>query len=211
MATGILIADDHTVVRSGVRRILEDHPTWSVVAEAADGKEAITKAIATKPDIAILDHSLPLIDGIEVTRQIRLRMPSIEVLIFTMHDNDNLLRDMVKAGARGYVLKSDAQEHLIAAVQSLAARRPYFVRPTYDGLLNTLRTDGRQFDQSLTSRERTILRLVVEGHRNKQIAKTLNIGVKTVEMHRATILDKLGLNSTAALVRYAIRNKMIEA
>ena len=121
--TRILIADDHAVVRSGVRRILEDHPKWSVVAEAADGKEAIAKTIATKPDIAILDHSLPLIDGIEVTRQIRLRMPNIEILIFTMHDNEKLLRDMVKAGARGYVLKSDAQQHLISAVRALAEPR----------------------------------------------------------------------------------------
>ena len=106
--TRILIADDHAVVRTGVRRILEDHPKWSVVAEAADGKDAIAKAIATKPDVAILDYSLPLINGIEATRQIRLRVPSVEVLIFTMHDNENLLREMVQAGARGYVLKSDA-------------------------------------------------------------------------------------------------------
>jgi DNA-binding NarL/FixJ family response regulator len=103
--TRILIADDHAVVRSGVRHIIEGHPNWSVVAEAADGKDAVAKAVATEPDIAILDHSLPLIDGIEVTRQIRLRVPTVKVLIFTMHDNDNLLRDMVKAGARGYVLK----------------------------------------------------------------------------------------------------------
>jgi DNA-binding NarL/FixJ family response regulator len=211
VATRILIADDHAVVRSGVRRILEDDAKWSVVAEAADGREAITKAIATKPDIAILDYALPLIDGIEVARQIRLRMPSIEVLIFTMHDNANLLRNVVKAGARGYVLKSDAQQHLIAAVQALATHKPYFVRQTYEDLLKALRTDGRQFDQSLTSREQTILRLVAEGHRNKQIAKTLNIAPKTVELHRAAILRKLDLASSAALVRNAIRNKVIEA
>ena len=105
--TRILIADDHAVVRTGVRRTLEDHPNWSVVAEAADGKEAIAKAIATKPDVAIVDHSLPLISGIEVTRQIRLRVPSVEVLIFTMHDREELLRQSFNVGARGYVLKSD--------------------------------------------------------------------------------------------------------
>ena len=124
--TRILIADDHAVVRSGVRRILEDHPKWSVVAEAADGKDAIAKAIATKPDVAIVDYALPLISGIEVTRQIRLRVPSVEVLIFTMHDSDNLLRDLLEAGARGYVLKSDTGEHLISAVQALADHKPYF-------------------------------------------------------------------------------------
>ena len=209
--TRILIADDHAVVRSGVRRILEDHPNWSVVAEAADGKEAITKAIATKPDVAILDHSLPLIDGIEVTRQIRLRVPSIEVLIFTMHDNESLLRDMVQAGARGYVLKSDAQQHLISAVRSLAAHKPYFASQACEGVLETLRTDGRQFDQPLTGREHTIIRLVAEGHSNKQIANLLSISVKTVETHRASIMRKLGLGSMAALVRYAVRNKMTEA
>ena len=209
--TRILIADDHAVVRSGVRRILEDHPNWSVVAEAADGKEAITKAIATKPDVAILDHSLPLIDGIEVTRQIRQRVPSVEVLIFTMHDNENLLRDMVKAGARGYVLKSDAQQHLISAVRSLADHKPYFASQACEGVLETLRTDGRQFDQPLTSREHTIVRLVAEGHSNKQIANLLSISVKTVETHRASIMRKLGLASMAALVRYAVRNKLIEA
>ena len=191
--TRILIADDHAVVRTGVRRILEDHPNWSVVAEAADGKDAIAKAIATKPDVAIVDHSLPLIDGIEVTRQIRLRVPSVEVLIFTMHDNENLLRDMVKAGARGYVLKSDAEQHLISAVQSLAAHKPYFASQACEGLLETLRTDGRQFDQPLTSRERGIVQLVAEGHSNKQIANLLNISVKTVETHRASIMRKLGL------------------
>jgi DNA-binding NarL/FixJ family response regulator len=209
--TRILIADDHAVVRSGVRRILEEHSNWSVVAEAADGREAITKTIATKPDIAILDHSLPLIDGIEVTRQIRLHMPSIEVLIFTMHDNESLLRDMVNAGARGYVLKSDAQQHLISAVRSLADHKPYFVNQACEGLRETYLTDPRQLDQPLTSRERGIVHLVAEGLSNKQIANLLSISVKTVETHRASIMRKLGLNSMAALVRYAVRNNLTEA
>ena len=208
--TRILIADDHAVVRSGVRRIIEDQPGWSVVAEAADGKEAITKAIASKPDVAILDHSLPLIDGIEVTRQIRLRIPSIEVLIFTMHDNENLLRDMVKAGARGYVLKSDAQQHLISAVRSLADHKPYFASQVCDGVLETLRPDGRQLDQPLTGREHTIIRLVAEGHSNNQIAHILNISVKTVETHRASAMHKLKLRTTADLVRYAVRNGIVQ-
>jgi DNA-binding NarL/FixJ family response regulator len=208
--TRILIADDHEVVRTGVRRTLEDHPNWSVVAEAADGKDAIAKAIATKPDVAIVDHALPLISGIEVTRQIRLRVPSVEVLIFTMHDNDNLLRDLLEAGARGYVLKSDAEEHLISAVQALAARKPYFASQACEGLLKAFLTHAQQFDQPLTSRERGIVQLVAEGHSNKQIAQILNISVKTVEVHRASVLRKLDLTSSAALVRYAVRNKLIE-
>ncbi len=209
--TRILIADDHAVVRSGVRRILEGQRNWSVVAEAANGKEAIAEAIATNPDIAILDHSLPLIDGIEVTRQIRQRVPNVEVLIFTMYDNETLLRDMVKAGARGYVLKSDAQQHLISAVRSLADHKPYFASQVCEDVPETSRTDRRQFDQPLTGREQTIIRLVAEGHSNKQIAQLLNISVKTVETHRASIMRKLGLGSMAALVRYAVRNKLIDA
>ncbi len=209
--TRILIADDHAVVRTGVRRILEGQRNWSVVAEAADGKDAITKAMATNPDVAIVDHSLPLIDGIEVTRQIRLRMPTVEVLIFTMHDNETLLREMVEAGARGYVLKSDAGEHLISAVQSLAAHKPYFASHACEGLLETLRTDGGQFDQPLTGRERGIVHLVAEGNSNKQIANLLSISVKTVETHRASIMRKLGLGSMAALVRYAVRNNLVQA
>jgi DNA-binding NarL/FixJ family response regulator len=138
-------------------------------------------------------------------------VPSVEVLIFTMHDNERLLRDMVKAGARGYVLKSDAGQHLISAVQSLANHTPYFAGEACEGLLETLRTDGRQFDQTLTGREHTIIRLVAEGHSNKQIAQILNISVKTVETHRASIMRKLNLTSMAALVRYAVRNKLVEA
>ena len=138
----LLIADDHEVVRSGLRSIIEDHAGWSVVAEAADGKDAIAKAIATKPDVAILDHSLPLINGVQATRQIRLRVPSVEVLIFTMHDDENRLRDLLNAGARGYVLKSDAGDHLISAVQSLAAHKPYFTDSAIAALLENIPDQG---------------------------------------------------------------------
>lgn len=208
--TNILIADDHEVVRSGVRGIIEDHVGWSVVAEAADGKQAIDKSIATKPDVAILDYSLPLISGIEATRQIRMRVPSVEVLIFTMHDNEILMRDLFKAGARGYLLKSDAAQHLIAAVESLAAHRPFFTGKASEALLETFLTSTRQIDQILTGRERSVVQLVAEGHSNKQIANVLSISVKTVETHRASVMRKLDIGSTAALVRYAVRNKLIE-
>ena len=124
--TRILIADDHDVVRSGLTTILEAHPNWEVVAEAADGKEAILKAIETKPDVAVLDYSLPLVNGIEATRQIRARLPKTEVLIFTMHDNETLIEELLKAGARGYLLKTDARRDLIAAIEVSQIHKPFF-------------------------------------------------------------------------------------
>jgi DNA-binding NarL/FixJ family response regulator len=205
----LLIADDHDVVRSGLRKILENRDGWSVVAEAADGKQAIAKSISEMPDVAILDYSLPLINGIEATRQIRMRAPTVEVLIFTMHDNETLLRDLLRAGARGYLLKSDAERYLFAAVEALSAHKPFFTDRVSKTLLDTfLRTTSK--DDVLTHRERSIVQLVAEGHSNEAIAGVLNISVKTVETHRATIMRKLSLTSSAALVRYAIRNRLVE-
>ena len=133
----IMIADDHDVVRSGLRQILEDQPNWEVVAEASDGKDAILKAIQAKPDVAVLDYSLPLVNGLEVTRQIRARLPRTEVLIFTMHDNETLIQELLKAGARGYLLKSDARRHLIGAIKSLALHGPFFTAKVSEALLKT--------------------------------------------------------------------------
>ncbi len=209
--TRILIADDHDVVRTGVRRIIEDHPGWTVVAEAANGKDAIAQAITTTPDVAILDYRLPLIDGIEATRQIRRRVPSVEVLIFTMHDDEVLLRELLAAGARGYVLKSDAGQHLISAVQSLAVHKSFFTGRASELLLDTFLSRVKGIDRPLTDREQGIVKLIAEGHTNKEIAAVLGISIKTVETHRASLMRKLDLGSMAALVRYAVRNKMIEA
>ena len=133
--TRILIADDHEVVRAGLRRMLESQPSWEVVAEVADGKDAISKAVETKPDIAVLDYSLPLVNGIEATRQIRARLPKTEVLIFTMHDNETLIQDLLKAGARGYLLKTDANHHLINAIEALASHKPFFSAKISEALL----------------------------------------------------------------------------
>ena len=204
----LLIADDHDVVRAGLRTILE-HRGWSVIAEAADGKEAVLKSISDKPDIAILDYSLPLINGIEATRQIRLRAPSVEVLIFTMHDNETLVRESLQAGACGYLVKTDAERHLFSAVEALSGHRPFFTGKASEVLLDNFL--GSKKEHVLTPRERGIVQLVAEGHSNKQIATVLNISIKTVETHRATTMRKLDLTSTAALVRYAIRNKLVEA
>jgi DNA-binding NarL/FixJ family response regulator len=207
----ILIADDHEVVRSGLRRILAAQPNWEVVAEAADGKEAITKATDTKPDIAVLDYSLPRINGMEVTRQIRARLPRTEVLIFTMHDSEELIQELLKAGARGYLLKSDASRHLITAIESLALHKPFFTAKVSEQLLDTYLAQPEREGSALTSRERGVVQLIAEGHTNKQIANLLNISLKTVETHRSAIMRKLGLSSSASLVRYAIRNRLVEA
>lgn len=209
--TRILIADDHEVVRSGLRSILEAQPRWDVVAEAADGKDAIRKAIELKPDVAVLDYSLPLINGVEATRQIRARVPTVEVLIFTMHDNERMIYDLLKAGARGYLLKSDAKRFLLTAIESLAAHRPFFTAKVSETLLEAYLTKSVSAEGVLTSRERGVIQLIAEGHSNKQIANILNISVKTVETHRAAAMRKLNLSSAAALVRYAVRNKIIEA
>lgn len=209
--TRILIADDHDVVRWGLRRIIADHPGWSVVAEATNGKHAIAEAIATRPDVAILECKLPLIDGIEATRQIRRRVPSVEILVFTMHDDEKLLRELLAAGARGYVLKSDAPQHLISAIEALAEHTPFFTDRVAQVLLENFLTEAGEVKPMLTGREHSIVQLVAEGHTNKEIAAVFNISTKTVETHRATIMRKLDLTSMAALVRYAIRNNLVQA
>ena len=208
--TRILIADDHDVVRSGLRSILETHPDWEVVAEAADGKEAIAKAVETKPDVAVIDYALPLINGIEVTRQIRRRLPRTEILIFTMHDNEALIGEVLSAGARGFLLKSDAKRHLLEAIETLAAHKPFFSNKVSEFLLKSHLQRPSRSPSILTPREREIVQLIAEGHSNKQIAGILNLSLKTVETHRAHVMRKLNLSSAAELVRYAVRNKIVE-
>ena len=209
--TRILIADDHEVVRSGLRSILETHPDWEVVAEAADGKEAIVKAVETKPDVAVVDYSLPLINGIEVTRQIRRRLPSTEILIFTMHDSEALIDELLRAGARGFLLKTDAANHLLEAIERLAAHKSFFTSEVSETLLKSFLLRSNRSQSILTPRERQIIQLIAEGNSNKQIAHVLNISLKTAETHRSAVMRKLNLHSSAALVRYAVRNRFVEA
>ena len=208
--TRILIADDHDVVRSGLRAILEAQPNWQVVAEAADGKEAISQALKTMPDVAVLDYALPLINGVEATRQIRARAPRTEVLIFTLHESDALIHDLLQAGARGYLLKSDAKRYLLTAIEMLAMHKPFFTDKVSEALLKSVLGQGGN-SSPLTPRERSVVQLIAEGHSNKRIAAVLNLSVKTIETHRAAALRKLNLTSSAALVRYAIRNNLVEA
>jgi DNA-binding NarL/FixJ family response regulator len=209
--TRILIADDHDVVRSGVRSILSAQDGWEIVGEAADGKTAVQLALALRPDIAVLDYSLPLVNGVEATRQIRARLPGVEILIFTMHDTDMLVRDVLEAGARGFLLKSDARQLLISAVQSLVSHKPFFTGRVSQTLLDDYLSKGRIDQEALSAREKSVVQLFAEGKTNKQIADTLSVSTKTVETHRATAMRKLNLETTAALIRYAIRNKLVEA
>ncbi len=209
--TRILIADDHDVVRSGVRAILETQAGWEVVGEAADGKDAVDQALATRPNVVVLDYGLPVLNGIEATRQIRTRVPGAEVLIFTMHDTATLVREVLEAGARGFLLKSDARRFLIAAVESLADHKPFFTGKVSEALLETYLAKGPTTDSVLTAREKSVVQLIAEGQSNRKIADILSISLKTVETHRASAMHKLNLDTTAALIRYAIRNKLVEA
>lgn len=208
----ILIADDHEALREGVRRFLESRTDWRIVAEAGDGHEALQLARETRPDIAIIDYSLPSLDGLGLTRALKRELPLTEVLIYTMHDREDVLAEVLQAGARGYVLKSDAGKHLIAAVEALSARRPYFSGAISETLLDHYLGSKHDAGESMTlsPREREVVQLIAEGKINKQIAHVLEISVKTVESHRSAAMHKLKLRTTAELVRYAVRNNIVQ-
>ena len=208
----ILIADDHEVVRSGLRALLSRRPDVTVVGEAANGREALAIARRTDPDIAIIDYSLPEIGGSELTVELRRRNPRIEVVIFTMLDQEDMIRSSLQSGARGFVFKSDPQTHLLEAIDALSIRRPYFSPTISETLLKQCyKSKPEKTATTLTVREREVVRLIAEGKINKGVADVLNISVKTVETHRASAMLKLNVKTTAELVRYAIRNRLIEA
>jgi DNA-binding NarL/FixJ family response regulator len=206
----ILIADDHAVVRSGLRSILEAHRTWEIVAEVDNGRDAITAIVQNPPDVAIIDYSLPLINGIEVTRTIKARHISTEFLIFTMHDSDVLVKESFKAGARAFLLKSDARQQLSAAIEALLIHKPFFTGVVSEKMLTSYLSTNAAPMISLTPRERIVIQLISEGYSNKAMGAELNLSVKTIETHRASAMHKLSVNSTAGLVRYAIRNMLID-
>jgi DNA-binding NarL/FixJ family response regulator len=206
----ILIADDHEVVRSGLRSILQAHDGWEVTAEADNGKDAIALIVEKTPDVAIVDYSLPLINGIEVTRSIKARQLDTQILIFTMHDNDALVRESFKAGARAFLLKSEAKRQLTAAVEALLARKPYFTGIVSEKMLTSYLSTNAAPMVTLSPRERMVIQLISEGYSNKGMSKVLNLSVKTIETHRASAMHKLSVKSTAGLVRYAIKNMLIE-
>jgi DNA-binding NarL/FixJ family response regulator len=209
----ILIADDHDVIRSGLRHLLEAHPGWEVCGEAVTGREAVEMARELVPNIAILDLTMPELNGLEATRQIKKATPSTEVLIFTMHASERLMREGLMAGARGYLLKSDAARYVVLAVETLAARKPYFTTKVSETMLEAFlrgakNTSDMTVADPLTSREREVVQLLAEGNSNKRVAARLEISVKTVETHRAAIMRKLGVKSIAEIVHYAVRNGM---
>ena len=212
----ILIADDHEIVRRGLRALLESQPDWEVVAEAVTGRDALEKARQTTPAVAIIDVGMPELNGLETTRQLLKALPQTEVLILTMHENEQIVREVLDAGARGYVLKSDAGRDLVAAVEALCQHRTFFSSQISELLLNSYlrhpdRTDSPESPRSrLTAREREIVQLLAEGKSNKEVAASLNISIKTAETHRTNIMNKLDLRSITELVRYAVRNNMVE-
>jgi DNA-binding NarL/FixJ family response regulator len=215
MSLRILIVDDHAVVRRGVRSLLESREGWEVCGEAATGREAVTESLRLRPDVVVMDVSLPELNGLDATRQILKAAPEIEVLMLTMHHSEELVRDVLKAGARGYVLKDDADEDLIAAIENLRRHEPFLTSKVTEVMLDDYvrRGDGALTDLTsagVTVREREIIQLVAEGQSNKEVASALGISVKTVEAHRANIMRKLHLRSVSDLVRYAIRNKIMQ-
>ena len=212
----ILLADDHDIVRRGLKDLLEQHGGWQVCAEAENGREAVELALQHQPHVAVIDLSMPELNGLEATRRIRQSLPGTEVLIFTMHESEELIREVLGAGARGYLLKSDAVRQLIPAVESLSQKKPYFAGRVSEVVLDGFLKGGQvalegPTAERLTSREREVVQLLAEGKSNKQIARLLDLSVKTVETHRTAAMRKLELNSLPDLVRYAIRMQIIQA
>jgi DNA-binding NarL/FixJ family response regulator len=214
-ARRILIADDHELVRQGIRAIFSAEPSWVVVGEATTGRQALAMALESNPDLVVLDVALPELNGVEVTRQIR-RASSMAILIVTMHESDQIFQDALDAGANGLVLKAEAGRTLADAARAIFSRGEYISEGVgrAAGRRDSQEVDGRTGPRSpmiLTSREREVLQLLAEGQANKQVATALGISTKTAETHRAHILAKLNVHSMSELVRYAIRNSIIQA
>jgi len=210
----ILIADDHEVARQGIRALLESHPGWEVCAEAKDGREAVELANNSKPDIALLDIGMPNLNGLDAARQILAMSPAIRILILTMHDAEQVVREVLAAGARGFVLKSDAARDLDAAVDALQHRRTFFTTRVTQMVLNGYLHQEKERQPLakavLTPREREVIQLLAEGKTSKEVAVALKLSVKTAETHRTNLMRKLDLHSVADLTLYAIRNGIVQ-
>jgi DNA-binding NarL/FixJ family response regulator len=210
----ILLADDHEIVRQGLRAVLAARSDWTICGEAATGRQAVGLARELHPDLVIMDLTMPELNGLEATRQIRAALPETEVLMLTMHASEELVPEVMAAGARGFVVKSDAGKSLVAAVEALARQETYFtgtVASLHLGDSSQTTSPGKPMRRSpLTPREREIVQLVAEGKSTKELAVQLGITVKTAETHRANIMRKLGLRSVSEVVRYAIRNHLAE-
>jgi DNA-binding NarL/FixJ family response regulator len=212
----ILIADDHEVARRGIRALLESHPGWEVCGEAKDGRETVELATTLNPDLILLDIGMPNLNGLEATRQILAISPNAVILVLTMHDTDHVVREVLRAGARGFLLKSDAGRDLIAAVEALQQERTFFTTRVSQMVLDGYLDRGQpEYDVDasqdlLTAREREVVQLLAEGKTSKEVAVTLNLSVKTAETHRTNLMRKLDLHSVADLTRYAVRNGIVQ-
>jgi DNA-binding NarL/FixJ family response regulator len=211
----VLIADDHELVRRGLRALIHEQPAWQVVAEAIDGREAVAKAEDFKPDVAILDITMPSLNGLEATRQIAKLSPRTRVLILSIHESDQLIHKLLGAGARGYILKADAGRDLIIAVKALLANKTFFTekvaQKVRDGQLDKVPKAGQEEFSPITGRQREVLQLLAEGKSSKEVANILGITFKTAETHRSNLMRRLNCHSVTELVRYAIRNHIVEA
>ncbi len=212
----LLVADDHEIVRKGLRALLEAQPGWQVVAEASDGREAVDKAKNVKPDVAVLDIGMPSLNGLEVARQMLKNDSRAKVLILTMHESDPLTREVLESGARGYVLKTDAARDLVTAVNVVRGNKTFFTAKVaqivLEGYLDKKpKADGKTNGSRLTARQREIVQLLAEGKSSKEVAVALGLSVKTAETHRANIMRRLDCHSVSELVRYAVRNNIIQA
>jgi DNA-binding NarL/FixJ family response regulator len=210
----LLLGDDHTVVRQGLCRILEAHPDWEVIAQTSDGREAVRQTLALHPDVVILDVGMPLLNGIEATRQIVRRLPEVRVLILSMHAAEAYITQALEAGAKGYLLKDSADADLIRGVSAVAAGKSFFspavAKVMLDDYVRHLASKGIvDRYEALSEREREIFQLIAEGHSNKEIADLLSVSPTTVETHRSHILQKLDVHNTAELVLYAVRRGVI--
>ena len=212
----ILVADDHEIVRRGLVSLIKSHPDWEICAEADNGRQAVEKASKSKPDIAILDIGMPVLNGLEATRQILREHPGVRILILTITDTDQAVQAVLDAGARGFLLKSDAARDLVTAVEALAHNKTFFTARVADlvlsGYLNrTQRSVKNNISlPGLTSREREVVQLLAEGKSTKEVACHLDLSVKTAETHRSNIMRKLGLHSVSELVLYAVRNNIVQ-
>lgn len=209
----ILIVDDHEIVRRGIRDLLENHPGWEVCGEAEDGRDAVKRASALKPDLVLLDIGMPNLNGLDAARQIVANSPLTRVLVLTIHDSEQVVRDVLAVGARGFLLKSDAGRDLVSAVEALQRHGTFFTSKVaefvLEGYLNPHRA-GPHCRNRLTPREREVVQLLAEGKTSKEVAVALNLSVKTTETHRTNIMRKLDLHSVADLTIYAVRNEIVQ-
>jgi len=215
MPLRILLADDHEIVRRGLCALLRAQPDWDVCGEASNGREAVEKTMQLQPEVVILDVGMPSLNGLEATRQILKANPQVKVLILTLHDSDQVVQEVLNAGARGFILKSDAARDLVAAVDALRRGKIYFTPKVASMVLDGyLRPDKRTGSETttrsrLTPREREIVQLLAEGKSSKEVAVVLGLSVKTAETHRSNIMRKLELHSVSDLVLYAVRNNIV--